>query len=86
MERTVLTNTHLRSLTAEALFDAIYEGVIEYAEKGLSFYKFDLPVKYEEEVLEIVRKYLPQVLVEKTGISEHRNNYGNVLYMISWRD
>lgn len=86
MERTVLTNKHLRSLTAEAIFDRIYEGVIEYAEKGLSFHKFDVPVKYEKDLLEILTKYLPEVLVEKTGTSNNRDTYGNVLYKISWKD
>jgi len=86
MQREVLTNKDLRSLTAEALFDTIYEGVIESAEEGLTFYKFDVPVKYEKDLLEILRKYLPEVLVEKTGISQYRETYGNVLYKISWKD
>ena len=86
MEKEILTNKQLRSLIADALFDAIYEGVIESAEKGLTFYKFDVPVKYEKELLEILTKYLPEVLVEKSGISQHRETYANILYKISWRD
>jgi hypothetical protein len=86
MERTVLTNKDLRSLTTKALFDSIYENVIISAEKGLTFYKFDVPVKYEKDLLEILTKYLPEVLVEKTGISQHRETYGNILYKLSWKD
>ena len=86
MERQILSNNQLRSLTADALFDTIYEGVIESAEEGLTFYKFDVPVKYEKDLLEILTTYLPEVLVEKTGVSEHRDTYANILYKISWKD
>ena len=86
MERQILSNNQLRSLTADALFDTIYEGVIESAEIGLTFYKFHVPVKYEKDLLEILTTYLPEVLVEKTGVSEHRDTYANILYKISWKD
>ena len=86
MEHKVLSNNNLRSLAIDTIFDTIYEGVIESAEEGLTFYKFDVPVKYEKELLQIISIYFPEVSVEKTGVSEHSDTYGNILYNISWKD
>ena len=82
----ILTNFELRNMAPRALFESIYESVVESAIKGLTLFDFDVNPKFESGVIEMINKYLPEVILEKRGIGQDRHNYNNIKYRMIWRE
>ena len=82
----ILTNFDLRNIPINTIFESVYESVIDSASEGLSFSDFDVKPKYENALLEKIHKYLPEVILEKRGVSQDRHNCNNIKYRITWRE